>query len=80
MSHESYTMPSAGKLLVIVGLTIAAAGLAVWALGRAGFRGLPGDIRYQSGNVRVYFPIVTCIVLSLILTGLMWLWQYIGRR
>jgi hypothetical protein len=73
-------MTSAGKLLVVVGLLVAVAGLVVWALGRAGFRGLPGDIRYESGNVRFYFPVVTCIVLSVILTALMWLWQWMGRR
>ena len=73
-------MANAGKLLVVVGLLVALAGLAVWGLGRAGFRGMPGDIRYESGNVRFYFPVVTCIVLSVILTALMWLWQWMGRR
>ena len=73
-------MTNAGKLLIFVGLLVAFAGVVVWALGRAGFRGLPGDVRYESGNVRVYFPIVTCIVLSVILTAVMWLWQWFGRR
>ena len=73
-------MANAGKLLVVVGLLVACAGALVWALGRAGFRGLPGDIRYESGNVRFYFPLVTCIVLSVILTALMWVWQWLGRR
>ena len=73
-------MTHAGKMLVIVGLLVAVAGLVVWALGRAGFRGMPGDIRYESGNVRFYFPIVTCVVLSVVLTAAMWLWQWLGRR
>ena len=73
-------MTSTGKLLVVVGLLVAAAGAVVWTLGRAGFRGMPGDIRYESGNVRFYFPIVTCIVLSVVLTAAMWLWQWMGRR
>jgi hypothetical protein len=73
-------MANAGKLLIVAGALIAAVGLIVWALGRAGFRGLPGDIRYESGNVRVYFPVVTCIVASVVLTALMWLWQWISRR
>jgi uncharacterized membrane protein YidH (DUF202 family) len=73
-------MANAGKLLIIAGLLIAAAGVVVWALGRTGFRGLPGDIRYESGNVRVYFPIVTCIVASVVLMALTWLWQWFGRR
>ena len=73
-------MTNMGKLLVVVGLLVAVLGLVVWGLGRAGYRGLPGDIRYESGNVRSYFPIVTCIVLSVILTALSWLWQWLGRR
>ena len=73
-------MGNTGKALMILGLLIAAAGLVVWLAGRAGFRGLPGDVRYESGNVRVYFPLVTCIVASVLLTALMWLWQWIARR
>ena len=73
-------MTNAGKMLVVIGLLVAVAGVVVWGLGRAGFRGLPGDVRYEGSSVRVYFPIVTCIVLSIILTALMWLWQWLGRR
>jgi len=73
-------MGGIGKSLIVVGLVIAAVGAVVWALGRAGFRGLPGDVRYEGGNVRVYFPIVTCIIASVVLTALMWLWQWLGRR
>ena len=73
-------MANAGKLLVVVGLLVAVAGAVVWGLGRAGFRGLPGDIRYEGPSVRFYFPVVTCIVLSVILTAVMWLWQWLGRR
>ena len=73
-------MANAGKLLFVVGLLVAVAGIALWGLGRAGYRGMPGDVRYESGNVRFYFPVVTCIVLSVILTAAMWLWQWIGRR
>ncbi len=62
------------------GLALAVIGAIVWGLGRAGFHGLPGDVRYESSNVRVYFPIVTCIVLSVVLTALMWLWQWISRH
>ncbi len=67
-------------MLVMLGLGLVLAGAVVWGLGRIGFRGLPGDIRYESGNVRFYFPIVTCIILSLLLTGLSWLWQWLSRR
>ena len=73
-------MVNAGKMLVLLGLVLAVVGAAVWGLGRAGWRGLPGDIRYESGNVRFYFPLVSCLVLSVILTAVMWLLQWFGRR
>jgi hypothetical protein len=58
-----------GKLLFVGGLIIAALGLLVMLgvpLGR-----LPGDITYERGNTRIYFPIVTCLVLSVLFTIIM---------
>ena len=69
-----------GKLLVIAGLLLTAIGVILWLLGRTGFRGMPGDVRYEGVNVRFYFPIVTSILLSIVLTFLIWLWQWFGRR
>jgi Protein of unknown function (DUF2905) len=69
-------MTDLGKLLIILGLGLAVLGAIVWGLGRIGFRGLPGDIRYQGDHLRVYFPIVTCLVLSAIGTALLWLWRW----
>ena len=72
-------MEQVGKVIVLVGAALALIGLAIWGLGKAGFRGLPGDIRYESENVKVYVPIVTCIVISVVLTLLVWLWQWLRR-
>lgn len=58
-------MPELGKLLVIAGLALAAVGALLW-LGRD-WR-LPGDIFLERGNFSFAFPVVTCIVLSLVLT------------
>jgi hypothetical protein len=61
-------------MLVIVGLAIAGIGL-IWVLApnlpRLGR--LPGDIVIERENGRFYFPIVTCIVISLLLSVVMWL-------
>jgi hypothetical protein len=73
-------MSDVGKLLIIFGIGLAIVGAMVWALGRAGFHGLPGDIKYQGDHVRFYFPIVSCIVLSIVLTGIMWLWRWLSGR
>jgi hypothetical protein len=55
-----------GRLLIIVGVLVAAVGVAVelgLPLGR-----LPGDIVIRRGNTTVYLPIVTCIVVSVVLS------------
>jgi uncharacterized membrane protein YidH (DUF202 family) len=58
-----------GKFLIIIGVVTAVIGLIFWSgfapkwLGR-----LPGDIRIERGNSAFYFPIVTCIVISILLS------------
>jgi hypothetical protein len=62
-------MNELGKTLFIIGLVIAGLGLFIWLFGMKRSGGLlPGDIYIERGNFRFYFPVVTCIVLSLILT------------
>ncbi|HZZ45143.1 MAG TPA: DUF2905 domain-containing protein [Tepidisphaeraceae bacterium] len=73
-------MTEIGKILVVMGLVLAGAGGVVYLLGKMGFRGLPGDVSYESSNVKVYFPIVSCLVLSAVLTGGMWLWRWWSGR
>lgn len=73
-------MSDIGRMLIVLGLVVAAVGMAMWGLGRTGFRGLPGDVRYEGENVRIYFPIVTCLALSVLLTAAMWLWRWLTGR
>ena len=63
-----------GKAIFIVGLVIAGVGLAIW-FGPSWLGRLPGDIHYQRGNFSVSFPLVTCLLVSLILTVVMWLFR-----
>lgn len=72
-------MEQAGRILIAAGLSLAALGLAVWGLGKIGFRGLPGDIHYESENLKFHFPIVTCLVSSIILSALLWLIHWLSR-
>lgn len=74
------SMTEIGKIMVVGGLLLAVVGAGLWALGRSGFRGLPGDVRVETESVGIYLPIVTCLVLSVVLTALIWLWQWLGRR
>ena len=69
-------MNDLGKILFVVGLVIAGVGLLLWSgIGRGWLGRLPGDIHYNKGNFSFYFPIVTCLVISAILTFLMWLFR-----
>lgn len=62
-------MPEVGKFLVIIGIAIVVLGFILWSGIGAGFLGkLPGDIRIERGNSVFYFPIVTCIVISIVLS------------
>ena len=68
-----------GWLLVILGLILATMGL-VWLLAPwvSWFGQLPGDIVIERGNSRFYFPVTTCIIVSLVLSGVMWLIRHFG--
>lgn len=69
-------MPDLGKFLVIAGLLIAAVGALLWSgFGRGWIGRLPGDIHYTRDNFSFHFPIVTCLLLSLILTLILWLFR-----
>jgi Protein of unknown function (DUF2905) len=62
-----------GRMLMLVGALIFVFGAVVSLLGRTGLGRLPGDIVLQRHGFTFYFPIVTSIVLSLLLTGVLWL-------
>ncbi|MCS1408492.1 MAG: hypothetical protein M2R45_01667 [Verrucomicrobia subdivision 3 bacterium] len=65
-----------GKILMLIGLAIAALGLLInSASGRGWFGRLPGDIHWSQGDFSLHFPIVTCILVSLLLTFLMWFFR-----
>ena len=68
-----------GKLLIFLGLIIVAAGLLFLVLGRFGIFRLPGDLEFGSKNWRVYFPLASCIIISIILTLIFWLISYFRR-
>jgi hypothetical protein len=64
-----------GKALLVIGITIVGVGALLLSGARLPFRlgRLPGDIVVQGRNGGFYFPIVTCIIVSLALTLLMWI-------
>jgi uncharacterized protein YybS (DUF2232 family) len=69
-------MNELGKYLVITGLLIAAIGVLLWSgLGKGWLGRLPGDINYTKGNLSFHFPLVTCLIVSVVLTLLLWLFR-----
>jgi hypothetical protein len=69
-------MPNPGRLLIILGLTLAATGLLLTFAGRIPFIGkLPGDLRIERENFTFYFPLGTCLLLSLLLSLIFWLFR-----
>ena len=70
-----------GKLLLVVGVVMIAAGALLFFGARLPLRlgRLPGDISYQGKNGSFYFPIVTCIVLSIAFTLILWVIKYFRR-
>ena len=64
-----------GKFLLVAGVVMAGVGALFMSGARLPFRlgRLPGDIAYQGRHGSFYFPVVTCIVLSVALTLVMWL-------
>jgi hypothetical protein len=65
-------MPEVGKVLVIVGAGLVAVGALLWSgFGRGWLGQLPGDVNYSRGNFSFHFPIMTCIIVSIVLTVLM---------
>jgi fumarate reductase subunit C len=59
---------SAGPLIVILGLVIVLIGLAVWSGAFGWFGRLPGDIRIERESVRIYVPLVSMLVVSVVVS------------
>jgi hypothetical protein len=66
-----------GRLLITLGIALVAAGLLVTFAGRLPVRlgRLPGDIYIHGRNSGFYFPLTTCIVLSVLFSLVLWIWR-----
>jgi hypothetical protein len=68
------SMNELGKVLVVIGLLIAGVGVLIWSgFGRGWMGRLPGDINYSRPNFSFHFPLMTCLLISLVLSLLLWL-------
>jgi hypothetical protein len=62
-----------GKWLIIMGLFLCGMGVLVMLLGKAGLFRLPGDLALGGKNWHIFFPITSCLILSAVLTLLLWI-------
>ena len=65
-----------GRYLVIFGAVLIGAGVVLMLAGRVPFLGrLPGDILIQKKNFTFFFPLATCILISILFSLILWLWS-----
>ncbi len=70
-----------GRLLLILAAAIAAVGALLYFGARLPFRlgRLPGDIIHRGEHTTIYFPIVSCLVISIVLSAVLWLFSHLRR-
>jgi len=68
-----------GKWLIVAGAVIIVIGVLMILLSRVGLFRLPGDFSFGGRNWRVYFPLASSILLSLLLTLILWLIQHFRK-
>jgi hypothetical protein len=61
------------RTLIILGLLLLAAGLLWPVIGKLGLGRLPGDIHVEGSNYSFYFPLMTSLLLSIVLSVILWL-------
>jgi Protein of unknown function (DUF2905) len=61
------------RALIIIGVVILAAGFAWPWLSKLGLGRLPGDIRIETEDGGFYFPLMTCLIISVVLSLVLWL-------
>jgi hypothetical protein len=66
---------NAQRFLIGLGLLILVVGIMWPILSRIGLGRLPGDIMFQRDGATFYFPIVTCIIISIVVSALLWLFN-----
>ncbi|MDR3654450.1 DUF2905 domain-containing protein [Mycobacterium sp.] len=69
-----------GPFVVVAGILVVLLGILVWAGGLSWFGRLPGDIRVERGDVRIYIPLVSMLLVSVTATLVLSVVRYLFRR
>lgn len=74
-------MADVGKILIVVGGVLVVLGLTLVLAPRIPYIGrLPGDIHIKRENFEIYFPLATSILLSIIVSGILWFLGHFGKK
>jgi hypothetical protein len=69
-----------GPFVVVAGILVVLLGVLVWAGGLSWFGRLPGDIRVERGNLRIFIPLASMLLVSVAATLVLWIVRYLSRR
>jgi NAD/NADP transhydrogenase beta subunit len=69
-----------GPVIVVAGIVVVAVGIVVWTGGLSWFGRLPGDIRIERSNVRVFIPVASMLLISVVASLLLFIVRYLFRR
>ncbi len=67
------------RLLIVSGLMLLVAGGVVLLINKFGISRMPGDMKFGDDNFRVYIPLGSCVLISVVLTLIMWLVRMLGK-
>jgi uncharacterized membrane protein len=71
---------SIGSFIVVAGIVIVVLGVLVWVGGLSWVGRLPGDIRIERGNVRIYIPVISMLLISIVASTVLTVLVYLFRR
>lgn len=72
-----------GRFLVVFGVILVTPGLLLMAGVKLPFSSLgrlPGDVAFKGNHFQFYFPIVTCAIVSVVLTAILWIISFLAKR
>jgi len=69
-----------GPFIVMAGIVIVVVGVLVWVGGLSWIGRLPGDIRIERGNVRIYIPVISMLLISIVASLVLTVLLYLFRR
>ena len=69
---DRLTVSGMSRTLIVIGIVIVLIGVSWPWLGRLGLGRLQGDIIIERGNVKLYFPITTCVLISVVISLILW--------